>query len=83
MPIVPRPLTKLTDEQQALLAAAVKAAEKSDEIQRRADDEKEVAWRAILEARAAGVPDDTLCKRTGFSRATLVRRFGNRPAGDT
>ncbi|MET0423609.1 MAG: hypothetical protein ABW046_07035 [Actinoplanes sp.] len=77
---MPRPLTKLTDEQQALLAAAVKAAEKSDEAARRAEQTKDAAWQAILEARNSGVPDDLLCKRTGFSRATLVRKFGNRPA---
>lgn len=81
MPNVPRPLTKLTDEQQALLAAAVKAAEKSDEASRRAEQVKDDAWQAILEARNAGVPDDLLCKQTGFSRATLNRRFGTRPAG--
>lgn len=80
MPNVPRPLTKLTAEQQALLAAAVKGAQKSDESQRRADADKDDAWQKILVARNAGVPDDLLCKRTGFSRATLVRKFGNRSA---
>jgi hypothetical protein len=76
--VVPRPTTKLTDDQQRLLAAAVESAQKSDAQQRAADEAKSSAWAAIVEARNAGVPDDLLCDQTGFSRATLNRRFGTR-----
>jgi hypothetical protein len=78
---VPRPVTKLTDDQQKLLAAAIKAAEESDKAQREADEIKEAAWQAILAARAAGVPDELICDETGFSRATLNRKYGKRPEG--
>ncbi|MEU7904091.1 hypothetical protein [Actinoplanes sp. NPDC049118] len=78
MTTVPRPITKLTDDQQKLLAEAVKAAKKSDQSQARADADKEAAWEAILTARAGGVPDDRLCDETGFNRSTLNRRFGTR-----
>lgn len=81
MTAVPRPITKLTDDQQRLLAAAVEAAQKSDAEQRAAAEAKTSAWAAIVEARNAGVPDDLLCAQTGFSRATLNRRFGTRAAG--
>jgi hypothetical protein len=76
---VPRPLTKLTVDQQKLLTAAVKVAKESDRAQERAASTKEAAWQALLAARNGGVPDDLLCKQTGFSRATLNRRFGTRP----
>jgi hypothetical protein len=69
---VPRPVTKLTAEQQELLSRAVQTAQKSREI-------TEDAWRAILAARVAGVPDEQICDETGFSRATLNRRYGKRP----
>jgi len=76
--IVPRPITKLSDDQQKLLDAAVKAAKKSDQSQAQADADKQTAWQAILAARAAGVPDDRLCDETGFNRSTLNRLFGSR-----
>ncbi len=76
---VPRPTTKLTADQQQLLDAAIEAARKSDEAKRRAEADKDAAWQAILTARNGGVPDDLLCKQTGFSRATLNRKFGTRP----
>jgi hypothetical protein len=78
---VPRPLTKLTQEQQKLLAEAVRKAQRSVQAQERADTVKEDAWQSLLAARNAGVPDDLLCKQTGFSRATLNRKFGTRPDG--
>lgn len=78
MTTVPRPITKLTDDQQKLLDAAVAAAKRSDQSQERADADKEAAWQAILAARAGGVPDDRLCDETGFNRSTLNRRFGTR-----
>lgn len=81
MTVVPRPITKLTDEQQRLLAAAVEAARKSKEADRAAEQLKADAWQAILAARNAGVPDEPLCDETGFSRATLNRRFGTRRDG--
>lgn len=80
---VPRPNTKLTAEQQELLAAAIQAARKSDEVERAAEQQKVDAWQAILAARNAGVPDDLLCKQTGFSRASLNRKFGARPSVGT
>jgi len=76
---VPRPITKLTDDQQKLLDAAVEAARKSDASEAQAAADKETAWQAILAARAVGVPDDRLCDETGFNRSTLNRRFGTRP----
>jgi hypothetical protein len=75
---MPRPITKLTDEQEKLLAAAVAAAEKKHQAQQQANELEAVAWQAILEARNAGVPDEPLCDKTGFSRATLNRRYGTR-----
>lgn len=82
MTTVPRPITKLTDEQRRLLDVAVESARKSGESTLRAAADKEGAWRDIITARGAGVPDDLLCRETGFSRATLNRRFGARPDGD-
>ncbi|GLY21713.1 hypothetical protein [Micromonospora sp. NBRC 101691] len=68
-----RPKTQHTEEQRALLAAAVKAAREADEAEER-------AWQAINEARKAGVLDTVLCDQTGRSRATLNRKFGPRPS---
>ena len=79
MTTVPRPITKLTDDQQKALDAAVKAAKKSDHSQERAEADEQAAWQAILTARAAGVPDDRLCRETGFNRSTLNRLYGKRP----
>jgi hypothetical protein len=75
---VPRPTTKLTDEQQQLLDEAVEAATKKHDAQRETDAMEEAAWDRILRARRAGVPDELLCDRTGFSRATLNRKYGTR-----
>ena len=82
MTTVPRPITKLTDDQQRLLAAAIEAARESKTADQRAAELKEITWRRILEARNAGVPDEPLCDETGFSRATLNRRFGPRREAD-
>lgn len=79
MTAVPRPVTKLTDEQGKLLAEAIKAAKESNRAQKQAAEIKDHAWQAILAARNAGIPDDLICKQTGFSRATLNRKFGTRP----
>jgi hypothetical protein len=68
---VPRPTTKLTDEQRRLLAQAVESAK----TYRDADQK---AWSDAIAARQAGVPDDLLCDETGLSRATLNRRYGPR-----
>lgn len=73
MTSVIRPVTKLSDEQQALLDQAIAAA-------KRADAAEDVAWQKIKAARDVGVPDTVLCERTGRSRATLNRRFGRRNA---
>lgn len=77
MTAVPRPTTKLTDEQRELLAIAVKTARELKEQMQELDQK---IWDAALAARRAGVPDDLLCDETGLSRATLNRRFGNRKA---
>jgi hypothetical protein len=72
---VPRPKTVYTDEQQALLDAAVEKAQTAE----RAEDE---AWEAIKKARDARVLDTDLTdERTPprFNRATLNRRYGKRP----
>jgi hypothetical protein len=68
---VPRPITKLTDEQRRLLAVAVKSAQHFR-------DSEQKAWEDALSARRAGVPDELLCDETGLSRATLNRKFGAR-----
>jgi hypothetical protein len=78
---VPRPTTKLTDEQREKLSAAISEAQKSREARMIADTALDRAWQKILEAREAGVPDEMLCDETGFSRATLNRKFGPRPTG--
>jgi hypothetical protein len=43
-----------------------------------ADEKVDKGWAAILRARNAGVPDKVICERTGWSRATLNRKFGPR-----
>ena len=77
----PRPGTKLSSDQQRLLAAARQAAREFHAAQLQADTVKEAAWKAILDARIGGVTDELLCNETGFSRATLHRRYGSRAAG--
>jgi hypothetical protein len=72
---VPRPITKLTDEQRRLLDEAVKTAH---ELKAQMQELDQKIWDAALAARKAGVPDELLCDETGLSRATLNRRFGNR-----
>jgi hypothetical protein len=74
---VPRPITKLTDEQRRLLNEAVKTAR---ELKPQMQDLDQKIWDKALAARRAGVPDELLCDETGLSRATLNRRFGNRKA---
>lgn len=71
--------TPTTPEQKRLVDAAVRAARKATELKRRAAEAEEHAWQAILDARA-DVPDLALCGKTGFSRATLNRRYGSRNA---
>lgn len=78
MTTVPRPTTKLTDEQRRCLQLAIEAARESKAADERAEELKALAWQRILEARNAGVPDEPLCDETGFSRATLNRRYGPR-----
>jgi hypothetical protein len=68
---VPRPPTRLSDEQQRLLDEAVAAAAE-------ADAQVEAAWKKIKKARDAGVPDRRLMEETAWSRATLNRKYGAR-----
>ncbi|MEU5965966.1 hypothetical protein ABZ777_32575 [Micromonospora parva] len=68
---VVRPKKVLTEEQQVLLAQAVADA-------KLADAAVEKAWASIKAARDAGVGDILLCDQTGWSRATLNRRYGPR-----
>ncbi len=79
MTAVPRPVTRLTDEQQVLFEKAKKVAADAKKMSEDAEAKTQEAWEAIVEARAGGVPDELLCDETGFSRATLNRRFGKRP----
>lgn len=72
MTLVPRPTTKLTDEQRRLLDVAKESAQ----TYRTAEQQ---AWNDAIAARQAGVPDEMLCDETGLSRATLNRRYGPRP----
>lgn len=83
MTIVPRPTTQLTDEQRSLLDAAKRAAQDSHQAKREAKEKEKAGWEALLTARAGGVPDELLCDETGFSRATLNRRFGPRVRQET
>ena len=71
MTTVPRPTTKLTDEQRRLLDVAVESAKTSRTAEQR-------AWDDALAARNAGVPDELLCDETGLSRSTLNRKYGPR-----
>lgn len=66
-----RPTFSATDEQKKVLSAAVAATHEADE-------KVAAGWAAILAAREAGIPDTLICERTGWSRATLNRRFGPR-----
>lgn len=70
-----------TDGQRALLNAAVRASRKAKEAERKAQELEAVAWAAIAKARDGGVPDTFLCDQTGFSRATLNRKYGTRSLG--
>jgi hypothetical protein len=72
---VPRPTTKLTDEQRRLLDQAVESAQTYR-------DAEQKAWDDAIAARRAGVPDELLCDETGLSRATLNRKYGPRREGD-
>jgi predicted phage gp36 major capsid-like protein len=72
---VPRPTTKLTDEQRRLLDQAVESAKSSRAAEQR-------AWEDAIAARNAGVPDEMLCDETGLSRSTLNRKYGPRREGD-
>lgn len=77
MTAMPRPITKLTDEQRRLLDAVVEKAKQARSV----DQE---AWDLALEARNAGVPDEMLCDESGLSRSTLNRKYGpRREAGDS
>lgn len=48
------------------------------EVTKEADEKVEQGWAAILAARNAGVPDTVICEKTGWSRSTLIRKFGPR-----
>lgn len=78
MTTVPRPTTNLSADQQKALLMAVEAANRAKRSQQETDMVTDFAWQAILAARALGVPDELLCDETGFSRATLNRKFGRR-----
>lgn len=75
MTAVPRPTTKLTDEQRRLLDQAVESAKTYR-------DAEQKAWDDAIAARRAGVPDELLCDETGLSRATLNRKYGPRREAD-
>ena len=64
-----------TSEQEKLLQEAIEAAAAADEAE-------DAGWERIKRARDAGVPDEVLCKRTGWSRSTLNRRYGPRRRDD-
>ncbi len=67
-----RPKWSGSADQLAALETAIK-------ICREADEKRAEGWEAIQRARLAGVPDELLCERTGWSRATLNRKLGPRP----
>jgi len=66
-----RDLLGLSEDAQEKLRAAIEAAREAHEL-------REAAWEAVRAARVPGVSDERLCEATGFSRATLNRRFGPR-----
>ncbi len=70
--------TAENEEQRKALAAAVRAADAARKAEQAAQKAEDAMWTAILKARAAGVPDEPLCRETGASRATLNRKFGTR-----
>jgi 2-methylcitrate dehydratase PrpD len=76
--------TAESEEQRKALAAAVRAAEAARKAEQAAKKAEDAMWAALLRARAAGVPDEPLCRETGASRATLNRKFGTRsgPKGE-
>ena len=70
-----RPVTRLDSDQQAALDDAIEAARAADELE-------DKVWKLIEIARKKGVPDLTLCERTGRSRSTLNRKLGRRKDKD-
>jgi hypothetical protein len=80
---MPRPPAKLTDDQQKALAALVAQAEKFHHERQQADASEELTWQMLVSARQPGISDELLCEQTGFSRATLNRRFGPRSSEET
>jgi hypothetical protein len=70
-----RPTWSGNAEQRKLLEDAVEVTAKADAHIEKA---REMGWAAIIKAREAGVPDKVICERTGWSRATLNRKFGPR-----
>ena len=78
MPNMPRPVTKLSDEQRALLAEFVTAAKKADQAEAQLEAETLAALRAAQAAREAGIPDTALKQASGWSRMKLHRRLGPR-----
>lgn len=78
MTAMPRPTAKLTDDQREMLAALVAQAKKFRDERQRTQATEELAWQMLIRLRQEGVADELLCEQTGFSRATLNRRFGTR-----
>lgn len=66
-----RPVWSATEEQRNQLAHAVKTAKAAKQMETE-------AWEEIRKARDLGIPDTVICEETGWSRATLNRKFGAR-----
>jgi AraC-like DNA-binding protein len=73
---VPRPKTKLSDDQQRLLDELV-------ELASRARDLDQAVWDGALAARNEGIPDEMICDEAGLSRSTFYRKFGPRRREET
>jgi hypothetical protein len=70
-----RPTWRGTDEQRQLIDEVSEAIEHAVKVTQEAE---EAVWEKARQARAAGVPDTTLCRVTGLNRATLNRKLGSR-----
>lgn len=71
MTTVPRPTTKLTDDQRRRLDELVELAKEAREID-------QAVWDKAFAARNDGIPDEMICEEAGLSRSTFYRKFGPR-----
>lgn len=73
---VARPPVKITEEQERLLKTVNRTI---DNARRAIEREEDKIWAAAKLLRDSGMPDVSICRRTGLNRSTLQRRLGPRP----